>query len=195
MTNATMQTNHGTIELELFDEDAPKTVENFTKLASDGFYDGVVFHRVIEDFMIQGGDPTGTGSGGPGYQFEDEFNEHAVVSAASTDTDWILTSERGLSFMSVSTCEIVSTTSIPDVTRPKTVCRPSSHGQASAVTMKNWEPFVFGPAFAIARAPRSTGCLLISSSNWYPGPPMPVPVGSPPWIMKFSITRWKTTPS
>jgi peptidyl-prolyl cis-trans isomerase B (cyclophilin B) len=79
MTNATMQTNHGTIELELFDEDAPKTVENFKKLASDGFYDGVIFHRVIEDFMIQGGDPTGTGSGGPGYQFEDEFNEHAMV--------------------------------------------------------------------------------------------------------------------
>src|SRR3954464_12274649 len=79
MTNATMQTNHGTIELELFDEDAPKTVENFKKLAADGFYDGVVFHRVIEDFMIQGGDPTGTGSGGPGYQFEDEPNEHPVV--------------------------------------------------------------------------------------------------------------------
>src|SRR5437763_1868802 len=79
MTNATMQTNHGTIELELFDEDAPKTVENFKKLAQDGFYDGVIFHRVIEDFMIQGGDPTGTGSGGPGYQFEDEANEHAVV--------------------------------------------------------------------------------------------------------------------
>ena len=79
MTNATMQTNHGTIELELYDEDAPKTVDNFKKLAADGFYDGVVFHRVIPDFMIQGGDPTGTGSGGPGYQFEDEFNEHAVV--------------------------------------------------------------------------------------------------------------------
>ncbi len=79
MTNATMQTNHGTIELELFDDDAPKTVENFKKLASDGFYDGIIFHRVIEDFMIQGGDPTGTGSGGPGYQFEDEDNEHSVV--------------------------------------------------------------------------------------------------------------------
>src|SRR4051812_13373085 len=65
MTNATMQTNHGTIEIELFDDDAPKTVENFLKLARDGFYDGVIFHRVIEDFMIQGGDPTGTGSGGP----------------------------------------------------------------------------------------------------------------------------------
>jgi peptidyl-prolyl cis-trans isomerase B (cyclophilin B) len=82
MTNATMQTNHGTIELELFDEDAPKTVENFTKLASDGFYDGVIFHRVIPDFMIQGGDPTGTGTGGPGYQFEDEFNDHKVVRGA-----------------------------------------------------------------------------------------------------------------
>ncbi len=82
MTNATMQTNHGTIELELFDEDAPKTVGNFTKLARDGFYDSVVFHRIIPDFMIQGGDPTGTGSGGPGYQFEDEFNDHKVVRGA-----------------------------------------------------------------------------------------------------------------
>jgi cyclophilin family peptidyl-prolyl cis-trans isomerase len=77
-----MQTNHGTIEIELFDEDAPKTVENFKKLAADGFYDGVIFHRVIEDFMIQGGDPTGTGSGGPGYQFEDEFNDHPVARGA-----------------------------------------------------------------------------------------------------------------
>ncbi len=74
-----MQTNHGTIELELFDDDAPKTVENFKKLSETGFYDGVIFHRVIEDFMIQGGDPTGTGSGGPGYQFEDEPNGHPVV--------------------------------------------------------------------------------------------------------------------
>src|SRR4051794_32286524 len=82
MTNATIQTNHGTIEVELFDEDAPKTVENFTKLAKDGFYDGVIFHRVIPDFMIQGGDPTGTGSGGPGYQFDDEFNDNKVVRGA-----------------------------------------------------------------------------------------------------------------
>ncbi len=77
-----MQTNHGTIELELFDEDAPKTVENFTKLAIDGFYDGVIFHRVIPDFMIQGGDPTGTGTGGPGYTFEDEFNQHRIERGA-----------------------------------------------------------------------------------------------------------------
>ena len=72
MSTVTMHTNHGAIELELFDEDAPKTVENFRKLAGDGFYDGVIFHRVIKDFMIQGGDPTGTGTGGPGYTFEDE---------------------------------------------------------------------------------------------------------------------------
>ena len=82
MTNATMQTNQGTIELQLFDEDAPKTVENFKKLAQDGFYNGVIFHRVIPDFMIQGGDPTGTGSGGPGYQFEDEFNDNKVERGA-----------------------------------------------------------------------------------------------------------------
>src|SRR5919201_1830783 len=82
MTNATMETNHGTIALELFDADAPKTVENFVKLSRDGFYDGVVFHRVIEGFMIQGGDPTGTGSGGPGYQFEDEINERKVERGA-----------------------------------------------------------------------------------------------------------------
>jgi peptidyl-prolyl cis-trans isomerase B (cyclophilin B) len=82
MSSATLQTNHGPIELELHDVEAPKTVENFRKLAADGFYDGVIFHRVIPDFMIQGGDPTGTGSGGPGYSFEDEFNEHPVVRGA-----------------------------------------------------------------------------------------------------------------
>jgi cyclophilin family peptidyl-prolyl cis-trans isomerase len=82
MTNATMQTNQGTVELELFDDDAPKTVGNFKKLAEDGFYDGIIFHRVIPDFMIQGGDPTGTGSGGPGYQFEDEFNANKVERGA-----------------------------------------------------------------------------------------------------------------
>jgi len=82
MSTATMHTNHGAIELELFDDDAPKTVENFRKLAGEGFYDGVIFHRVIRDFMIQGGDPTGTGSGGPGYTFEDEFNEHKVERGA-----------------------------------------------------------------------------------------------------------------
>jgi peptidyl-prolyl cis-trans isomerase B (cyclophilin B) len=82
MSAATLHTNHGAIGVELFDDDAPKTVENFRKLAGDGFYDGVIFHRVIPDFMIQGGDPTGTGSGGPGYQFEDEFNDHKVVRGA-----------------------------------------------------------------------------------------------------------------
>ncbi len=77
-----MHTNHGAIAIELFDDDAPKTVENFLKLARDGFYNGVIFHRVIPDFMVQGGDPTGTGSGGPGYQFEDEFNDNKVVRGA-----------------------------------------------------------------------------------------------------------------
>ena len=82
MSAATLHTNHGAIEVELYDDDAPKTVENFRKLAGDGFYDGVVFHRVIPDFMIQGGDPTGTGMGGPGYTFEDEFNDHKVERGA-----------------------------------------------------------------------------------------------------------------
>ena len=78
MSNAILKTNQGAIEFELYPGEAPKTVENFTKLAADGFYDGLTFHRVIPDFMIQGGCPLGTGSGGPGYEFEDEFNEHKV---------------------------------------------------------------------------------------------------------------------
>jgi cyclophilin family peptidyl-prolyl cis-trans isomerase len=82
MSSATLHTNHGAIEVELFDDDAPKTVQNFRKLAGDGFYDGVIFHRVIKDFMIQGGDPTGTGTGGPGYTFEDEINDHKIVRGA-----------------------------------------------------------------------------------------------------------------
>jgi peptidyl-prolyl cis-trans isomerase B (cyclophilin B) len=82
MSTATMQTTEGTITLELFDEDAPKTVENFTKLAGDGFYDGLTFHRIIKDFMIQGGCPQGTGNGDPGYSFDDEFNDHKVVRGA-----------------------------------------------------------------------------------------------------------------
>ena len=82
MTKATLQTNHGAIELELFDDDAPETVRNFVRLAREGFYDGTIFHRVIPDFMIQGGDPTGTGTGGPGYTFADEPNEHRVVRGA-----------------------------------------------------------------------------------------------------------------
>ena len=82
MTAATLHTNAGAIEVELFDEDAPKTVENFRKLAGDGFYDGLIFHRVIPDFMIQGGCPEGTGTGGPGYTFEDEFNQHKIERGA-----------------------------------------------------------------------------------------------------------------
>jgi cyclophilin family peptidyl-prolyl cis-trans isomerase len=82
MSEATLHTNHGAIGVELFDDDAPKTVENFRRLSSEGFYDGLIFHRVIPEFMVQGGDPKGTGTGGPGYTFEDEFNDHKVVRGA-----------------------------------------------------------------------------------------------------------------
>ena len=83
MSQATMHTTHGTIVLELFDDDAPKTVANFRELAERGFYDGIIFHRVIPDFMIQGGCPEGSGRGGPGYRFQDEFNP-ALRHAAGT---------------------------------------------------------------------------------------------------------------
>jgi cyclophilin family peptidyl-prolyl cis-trans isomerase len=82
MSSATMHTNHGPVVLELFDEDAPKTVDNFVKLSRDRYYDGLTFHRVIRDFMIQGGCPQGTGTGGPGYEFEDEINQHKIVRGA-----------------------------------------------------------------------------------------------------------------
>src|SRR5918911_5156875 len=82
MSQARMHTTHGAIELELFDDDAPKTVENFRKLSGDGFYDALTFHRVIKDFMIQGGCPVGTGTGGPGYTFDDEINDHKIVRGA-----------------------------------------------------------------------------------------------------------------
>ena len=82
MSQMTMTTNHGPIVFEMFDEDAPTTVGNFRKLSDDGFYDGLTFHRIIRDFMIQGGCPEGTGTGGPGYTFEDEFNQHKVVRGA-----------------------------------------------------------------------------------------------------------------
>jgi peptidyl-prolyl cis-trans isomerase B (cyclophilin B) len=82
MSAATMNTTQGAITFELFDEDAPKTVENFRRLSSEGFYDGLTFHRVIKDFMIQGGCPQGTGTGGPGYTFEDEINQHKVERGA-----------------------------------------------------------------------------------------------------------------
>ncbi len=82
MSTATMKTSEGDIVLELFDDDAPETVKNFKKLVADGFYDGLIFHRVIPAFMIQGGCPQGTGTGGPGYTFKDEFNDHKVVRGA-----------------------------------------------------------------------------------------------------------------
>jgi len=86
---ATLETDRGKIDLELYPNHAPKTVNNFVFLAREGFYDGVTFHRVIPDFMIQGGDPTGTGRGGPGYKFEDELtgnplkHETGVISMAN----------------------------------------------------------------------------------------------------------------
>ena len=82
MSKATLHTNVGAIVVEFHDDDAPTTVENFRKLAADGFYDELVFHRIIPDFMVQGGCPEGTGTGGPGYTFEDEFNDHKVVRGA-----------------------------------------------------------------------------------------------------------------
>src|SRR5512132_2607830 len=82
MSEAVMKTSEGDITLELFDEDAPKTVGNFKQLAGQGFYDGLIFHRIIPAFMIQGGCPQGTGTGGPGYTFEDEINDNKVVRGA-----------------------------------------------------------------------------------------------------------------
>jgi cyclophilin family peptidyl-prolyl cis-trans isomerase len=82
MSTAVMTTSEGPITIELFDADAPKTVQNFKDLAAKGFYDGLTFHRIIKDFMIQGGCPDGIGTGGPGYSFEDEFNQHKVVRGA-----------------------------------------------------------------------------------------------------------------
>ncbi len=82
MSIATLHTSEGAVVVELFDLEAPKTVENFRKLAAEGFYDGLTFHRVIKDFMIQGGCPQGTGTGGPGYTFEDEINARKVVRGA-----------------------------------------------------------------------------------------------------------------
>jgi peptidyl-prolyl cis-trans isomerase B (cyclophilin B) len=82
VSEATLHTTAGPITVSFFDDDAPKTVENFRKLAGDGFYDGLIFHRVIKDFMIQGGCPEGTGTGGPGYTLEDEINDHKIVRGA-----------------------------------------------------------------------------------------------------------------
>jgi cyclophilin family peptidyl-prolyl cis-trans isomerase len=82
MAQTVLHTSEGDVHVELFPDEAPKTVENFTKLAADGFYDGLTFHRVIPDFMIQGGCPLGTGTGGPGYTFEDEINEHKIERGA-----------------------------------------------------------------------------------------------------------------
>jgi peptidyl-prolyl cis-trans isomerase B (cyclophilin B) len=81
-STATMSTSEGGIVIELFEEEAPKTVSNFRELSQKGFYDGLTFHRIIPKFMIQGGCPLGTGTGDPGYKFEDEINEHKIVRGA-----------------------------------------------------------------------------------------------------------------
>ncbi|HEY5317178.1 MAG TPA: peptidylprolyl isomerase [Solirubrobacteraceae bacterium] len=81
-TKATVNTTHGTVVFELFDEDAPMTVANFRELVDKGFYNEIIFHRVIPDFMVQTGCPEGRGTGGPGYTFEDEFNDHKIVRGA-----------------------------------------------------------------------------------------------------------------
>jgi cyclophilin family peptidyl-prolyl cis-trans isomerase len=79
MSAAALRTTEGVIVLDLFDKDAPETVANFRKLAGDGFYDGLTFHRIIKDFMVQAGCPAGNGTGGPGYEFDDEINDHKIV--------------------------------------------------------------------------------------------------------------------
>ena len=131
MSEATMVTNHGEIKLRLFDDEAPKTVENFTTLARDGFYDGLIFHRVIPDFMIQGGCPQGTGTGGPGYTFEDEINEHKIVRGALAMAN----------------------------------AGPNTNGSQFFIVTTDAAPLVFGPAFAMASAPRTILCWLNSSSK------------------------------
>ena len=88
MTKATLTTKYGDMEIEFYDADAPKTVENFVRLSKSGFYDGVTFHRVLNDFVVQGGDPTGTGAGGPGYKIDceltgdNQFHDRGVLSMA-----------------------------------------------------------------------------------------------------------------
>lgn len=81
-SNAVLRTSMGDIEVLFYEKDAPKTVENFNKLANQGFYNGLTWHRVIKEFMIQTGDPNGDGTGGPGYAFEDEINDHKIVSGS-----------------------------------------------------------------------------------------------------------------
>ena len=135
MSRAILHTNAGQITVELFDEDAPKTVENFRKLAGDGFYDGLIFHRVIKDFMIQGGCPEGTGTGGPGYTFEDEINGNEVVRGALAMANagpntngsqfFIVTTEEAPGWTASTRCSARSTTAWTRSTRSRTP-RPTS---------------------------------------------------------------------
>jgi cyclophilin family peptidyl-prolyl cis-trans isomerase len=167
MSQATMHTNHGEIAVELFDDDAPKTVENFRKLAGDGFYDGVIFHRIIRDFMIQGGDPTGTGTGGPGYTFEDEFNDNKIIRGALAMAN-AGPNTNGSQFF------IVTTDAAPWLDGKHTVFGEVKDGMDVVDRLEGVptgagdrpsEPVVLGPAVAIASAPRTILWSLISSSN------------------------------
>lgn len=92
---ATIKTSKGDIQLDFFADSAPKTVENFKKLADEDFYQGVIFHRVIEDFMIQAGDPTGTGSGGPGYTFDDELDPDSAAAERGYTRGTLAMANRG----------------------------------------------------------------------------------------------------
>ena len=133
MSTAQMNTSHGTISFELFDEDAPETVANFRKLAGDNFYDGVIFHRVISGFMIQGGAPTAR-DGRPGYTFKDEFNGHKVVRGALAMANagpntngsqfFIVTTEARRGSTASTRCSARSPTGWTRSTRSK-ACRPA----------------------------------------------------------------------
>ena len=160
MSQAVLHTSEGDVEVELYDEDAPKTVANFTKLAGEGFYDGLIFHRVIPDFMIQGGDPTGTGMGGPGYQFEDEPNGHqvarGVIAMANSGPN-----TNGSQFF------IVTADACPWLDGKHTVFGRVTSGmelvdEISEVSRDSRDR----PHEDVAIAPRSTRCSFGSSSNW-----------------------------
>lgn len=153
MSTATLSTSEGDIVFELFDADAPKTVENFKKLSSDGFYDGLIFHRVISDFMIQGGCPQGTGTGGPGYTFEDEFNDHPVVRGALAMANAGPNTNGSQFFIVTADACPGSTASTPSSGRSR---RARTSSSASAPPR---------PARRIVRSPRSRSARSRSASS------------------------------
>ena len=132
--SATITTSLGPIEIELFDDAAPKTVANFTKLAADGYYDDLTFHRVIPDFMIQGGCPNGDGRGGPGYTFEDEFNDHKVVSGALAMANAGPNTNGSQFFIVTTEAARGSTASTPCSARSRRASRSSTPSRPSTAT-------------------------------------------------------------